>query len=76
MHRILLILTMLFAFFAAVLWFISARVRLMDWDAGPGFRLDIDELGKRLNRQHKLSAAAAICAGISGLCEAIRTCDE
>lgn len=38
---------------------------------GVAYSVGLDALGKAMSRQSRLSAYAAICAGISALCEAI-----
>jgi|SRR5450759_763477 hypothetical protein len=80
----------LFAVGAAVLWLLSAKVRLpnqfpitvisvhemVDQIIGAqvistGSSPEIDDLGRALIRQSKLSSAAAVCAGIAATCQAI-----
>ena len=70
----------LFAFAAAILWFISALVRTPEtfvirneilessFDNSVGAfsdSLDLNELGKALRRQSRWSARAAVCAGVA-----------
>ena len=60
----------LFAVAAAVLWFLSATVRIpstavIDLNIG-----DLGEVGKAFGRQSKLNACAVTCAGIAALLSA------
>ena len=69
-----------FAFVAATLWFLSARVKLPNYirhidegfldDSQPKPDDDLDRLTGGLTRQSRLSAWAAIAAGLSAVFQA------
>jgi hypothetical protein len=76
-------LSAVFAIIAALLWLQSARVRTPTQfpintitpigGIGTGGSPALQELGQALRRQSRWSAAAAICAAVSALLQAIAT---
>ena len=75
-----------FAFCAAVLWFLSARVEMPEEfpiaveisspgfsgsSGGRGYSLELSELALALKRQSRLSSYAAVSAGIGAILGAI-----
>lgn len=72
-----------FAFVAAALWFLSARVKLPDYiqnidegfinDTQPKPVDDLDRLTSGLTRQSRLSALAALAAAMSALLQGLAT---
>jgi hypothetical protein len=88
-RTILTILSLLFAFAAAGLWWRSAVIKtpghfhitVISGGAamgsptlfGSGHSHELQALGAALSRQSRRSAWAAICAGVSTLCQAVAT---
>lgn len=86
-RTILTVLALCFALLAAGLWWWSATIKTPShFDitvtigsvhpdapslAGTGSSLALLNLGRALSRQATLSGAAAICAGVSTLCQAV-----
>jgi hypothetical protein len=76
MSFVLNTVSVLFAVLAAILWFASGLVRMpSDLQVGGLFANplipELDALPKALKRQSRLSAWAAICAGVSAASQAV-----